>query len=100
MASQQVNVAKLRSAGKNLTNLASKMKGEMNKLDEKIQKVSSVWSSEASASYLKRYQDDKANLAQLTQILQQMGAALEEFSQNYTNADNKAMDVVNKYFGK
>ena len=79
MATQQVNAAKLKSTGVNLTNLAAKMKSEMNKLDENIQKVSSVWSGEASASYLKRYQADKANLAQLTQILQQMGAALGEF---------------------
>ncbi len=60
MASQQVNAAKLKSTGVNLTNLAAKMKSEMNKLDENIQKVSSVWSGEASASYLKRYQADKA----------------------------------------
>ena len=94
MATQQVNAAKLKSTGVNLTNLAAKMKSEMNKLDENIQKVSSVWSGEASASYLKRYQADKANLAQLTQILQQMGAALGEFSNSYTQADNKAMDLV------
>ena len=100
MASQQVNAAKLKSTGANLTNLAAKMKSEMNKLDENIQKVFSVWSGEASASYLKRYQADKANLAQLTQILQQMGAALGEFSNSYTQADNKAMDLVHKYLGK
>ena len=100
MASQQVNAGKLKSTGTNLTNLASKMKSEMNKLDENIQKVSSVWSGEASASYLNRYQADKANLAQLTQILQQMGAALGEFSDSYTKADNKAMDLVHKYLGK
>ena len=74
--------------------------GSFSKLDENIQKVSSVWSGEASASYLKRYQADKANLAQLTQILQQMGAALGEFSNSYTQADNKAMDLVHKYLGK
>ena len=100
MATQQVNAAKLKSTGVNLTNLAAKMKSEMNKLDENIQKVSSVWSGEASSSYLKRYQSDKANLAQLTQILQQMGAALGEFSNSYTQADNKAMDLVHKYLGK
>ena len=38
MASQQVNAAKLKSTGVNLTNLAAKMKSEMNKLDENIQK--------------------------------------------------------------
>ena len=63
MATQQVNAAKLKSTGVNLTNLAAKMKSEMNKLDENIQKVSSVWSGEASASYLKRYQADKAGPA-------------------------------------
>ena len=39
MASQQVNAAKLKSAGTNLTNLASKMKSEMNEeltTEEKI----------------------------------------------------------------
>ena len=46
MATQQVNAAKLKSTGVNLTNLAAKMKSEMNKLDENIQKVSSVWSGE------------------------------------------------------
>ena len=100
MASQQVNAAKLKSTGTNLTNLAAKMKSEMNKLDENIQKVSSVWNGEESASYLKRYQADKANLAQLTQVLQQMGAALGEFSNSYTQADNKAMDLVHKYLSK
>ena len=34
MATQQVNAAKLKSTGVNLTNLAAKMKSEMNKLDE------------------------------------------------------------------
>lgn len=38
MATQQVNAAKLKSTGVNLTNLAAKMKSEMNKLDENIQK--------------------------------------------------------------
>ena len=33
MASQQVNAEKLKSTGVNLTNLAAKMKSEMNKLD-------------------------------------------------------------------
>ncbi|MEI3283104.1 MAG: hypothetical protein V8R61_10610 [Enterocloster sp.] len=79
MASQQVNAAKLKSTGVNLTNLAAKMKSEMNKLDENIQKVSSVWSGEASASYLKRYQADKANLAQLTQIYSRWEQHLENF---------------------
>lgn len=32
MATQQVNAAKLKSTGVNLTNLAAKMKSEMNKL--------------------------------------------------------------------
>ena len=50
MATQQVNAAKLKSTGVNLTNLAAKMKSEMNKLDENIQKVSSVWSGEARIS--------------------------------------------------
>ena len=36
MASQQVNAAKLKSTGVNLTNLAAKMKSEMNKLDEAV----------------------------------------------------------------
>ena len=74
MASQQVNAAKLKSTGVNLTNLP-KMKSEMNKLDENIQKASSVWSGKASASYLKRYQADKANLAQLTRIFTADGSS-------------------------
>ena len=38
MATQQVNAAKLKSTGVNLTNLAAKMKSEMNKLDENTKK--------------------------------------------------------------
>ena len=53
-----------------------------------------------SKCFLPEAVSGKANLAQLTQILQQMGAALGEFSNSYTQADNKAMDLVHKYLGK
>ena len=100
MATQQVNAAKLKKAGTDLTDLSSKMKGEMNKLDENIQKVSSVWSSDASAAYVKKYNDNKANLDELVRILQQLGSALTQFSANYKQADNKASDLIWKYLGK
>ncbi len=100
MGSQQVNAAKLKAAGSNLTQLAGKMQKEINKLDENIQKVSSVWKGDASASYLKMYQADKNNLNQLYIVLQQMGDTLNEFSSQYTQTDSKAMDMVNKYLGK
>ena len=45
MASQQVNAAKLKSTGTNLTNLAAKMKSEMNKLDENIRQTRQIWPS-------------------------------------------------------
>jgi WXG100 family type VII secretion target len=100
MATQQVNAAKLKKAGNDLNDLSAKMKSEMNKLDENIQKVSSVWSSDASAAYVKKYNDNKANLDELVRILQEFGTSLNTFSQNYTQADNKATDLIGKYLGK
>ena len=100
MATQQVNATKLKKAGNDLNELSSKMKTEMNKLDENIQKVSSVWSSDAVSAYVKKYNDNKANLNELVTILQQMGSALQTISANYQQADNKASDLVWKYLGK
>ena len=100
MASQQVNAVKLKKAGTELTDLSSKIKSEMTKLDENIQKVSSIWKSEAGSTYVRIYQADKANLNELVQITQQMGAALQQFSANYQQADNKALEVIGKNLAK
>ena len=54
MATQQVNATKLKKAGSELNSLSSKIKAEVTKLDENMQKVSSVWSSDASAAYIKK----------------------------------------------
>ena len=99
MATQQVNSAKLKKAGSELTDLSSKIKAEMAKLDESIQKVSAIWSSDAGDTYLRMYKSDKVNLDELSQIMQQMGAALEQYSANYQQADSKAIEVIGKHLG-
>ena len=100
MATQQVNAVKLKKAGTELTDLSSKIKAEMAKLDENIQKVSSIWSSEAGSTYIKIYNADKAELNELVKITQQMGASLQQFSANYQQADNKALEVIGKNLAK
>ena len=74
------------------------MKSEMNKLDENIQKVSSVWSREASVLSLKTISGRQANLTLLDLTIDR--AALGRNFNSYTQADNKAMDLVHKYLGK
>ena len=96
MATQQVNAVKLKKAGNELTNLSTKIKSEVNKLDENMQKVSSIWSSDASATYIKKYNTDKANFNELVQVMKEMGSSLTQFSTKYQQADNKAADVVTK----
>ncbi len=96
MATQQVNAAKLKKAGNELTNLSTKIKAEMNKLDENMQKVSSIWSSDASATYIKQYNADKSNFNELVQVVREMGNSLTQFSAKYQQADSKAADVVTK----
>ena len=100
MAKQQVDAAKLKKAGSELTDLASKMNAEMKKLDESIQRVSSVWSSDAGSTYVKIYNSDKANLNELAVIMQQMGTALDEFSTKYKQADDQALQVIGKNLAK
>ena len=100
MATQQVNAAKLKKAGNELTDLSTKIKAETTKLDESIQKVSAIWSSEAGDTYLRVYKADKANLDELSQVMQQMGAALEQYSTNYQQADSKAIEVIGKHLAK
>ena len=97
MATAQVNAAKLKKAGNELVNLSSKIKAEVTKLDENMQKVNSVWSSDASAAYIKQYNADKVNFNEFVQIVKEMGDSLNQFSTKYQQADNKASDVVNKY---
>ncbi len=96
MATQQVNAAKLKKSGNELTNLSTKIKAEMNKLDENMQKVSSIWSSDASATYIKQYNADKSNFNELVQVVREMGNSLTQFSAKYQQADSKAADVVTK----
>ena len=100
MATQQVNAAKLKKAGNELTNLSSKIKAEVNKLEENMQKVSSVWSSDASAAYIKQYNADKSNFNELVQVMKEMGNSLTQFSAKYQQADNKASDLIGKYLNK
>ncbi len=100
MATQQVNAVKLKKAGTDLTDLSSKLKTEMTKLDESIQKISSIWKSEAGTAYVKTYNEDKVNLNQLVQITQQMGATLQQISAKYQQADSKALDAVGRNLAK
>ena len=100
MATQPVNAVKLKKAGTELTNLSAKIKAEVSKLDENMQKVSSVWSSDASAAYIKQYNADKANFNELVKVMNEMGAALTQYSAKYQAADNKASDLVHKYLKK
>jgi len=100
MATQQVNAAKLKKAGTELTNLSSKIKAEVNKLEENMQKVSAVWSSDASAAYIKQYNADKANFNELVQVMREMGNSLTQFSAKYQQADDKASDLIVKYLKK
>ena len=97
MASQQVNAVKLKKAGAEISDLSAKIKAEVNKLDESIQKVSSVWSSDAGAAYIKQYNADKTNFNELVSVMKEMGATLTQISAKYQQADNKANDLVNKY---
>ena len=100
MATQQVNATKLKKAGSELNSLSSKIKAEVTKLDENMQKVSSVWSSDASAAYIKQYNADKVNFNELVQVMKEMGDSLIQFSNKYQQADNKASDLVHKYMKK
>ena len=65
-----------------------------------MQKVSAVWSSDASASYIKKYNADKANFNELVQVMREMGQSLTQFSAKYQQADDKASDLINKYLKK
>ncbi|MCR5206392.1 MAG: WXG100 family type VII secretion target [Lachnospiraceae bacterium] len=100
MATQQVNAAKLKKAGNELSALSTKIKAEVNKLDDNMQKVSAIWSSDASAAYLKQYNADKSNFSELVKIMKEMGDTLTQFSSKYQAADNKASDLVHKYLKK
>jgi WXG100 family type VII secretion target len=97
---QQVNATKMKKTGNELNDLSSKIKAEVKKLDEDIKKISSVWSSDAATAYVKKYNQNKANFDQLVLITRQMGEALINFAQNYTQADDKAADLIWKYLGK
>lgn len=100
MATQQVNATKLKKAGNELGGLSTKIKAEVTKLDECMQKISSVWSSDASAAYIKEYNADKANFGELVKVMKEMGDTLTQFSAKYQQADNKASDLVHKYMKK
>ncbi len=100
MATQQVNATKLKKAGSELLNLSAKIKSEVTKLDENMQKVNSIWTSDASAAYIKQYNADKSNFNELVQVMKEMGDSLNLFSQKYQQADNKASDLVHKYLKK
>jgi len=97
---QQVNSTKMKKTGNELNDLSMKIKAEVKKLDENIKKVSSIWSSDAASAYVKKYNTDKANFDELVVITKQMGDALITFAANYSQADDKAEDIIWKYLGK
>ncbi|MCR4618055.1 MAG: WXG100 family type VII secretion target [Lachnospiraceae bacterium] len=100
MAKQQVNAVKLKKAGSELAELSAKINQQVMKMDEDIKKVSSIWSSEAAKTYIQSYNDDVANFDELVKITSQMGATLQQISENYQKADDKAMDVIGKHLAK
>ena len=95
-AKNTVNLQKMKAAAAELENIHSSMQKQMKTLDETISSVKQVWTGEAAGIYLKQYEKNQKSFQNMANAIKSASAALNQSCTTYDQADNSAMDVVQK----
>lgn len=91
-----VNIQKMKSAATGLDNIHSSMTKQIKKLDETMASIRQVWLGEAASTYLKQYDKNYNSFQSMAKAIRGASDALTESCNTYDQADNKAMDIVQK----
>lgn len=95
-AKNTVNVQKMRTAAGQLENIYTSMQKQIKTLDETMSSVKRVWTGEAATTYLKQYEKNLKSFQNMAKAIKSASLALEESCKTYDQADNSAMDLVQK----
>ena len=95
-AKNTVNIQKMRSAASELDNIYASMQKNIKTLEETMNSVKRVWSGDAAATYLKQYDKNHDSFRKMAAAIKSASQALGESCNTYGQADNRAMDIVEK----
>jgi|UPI0005D2C8D5 WXG100 family type VII secretion target len=95
-AKNTVNIQKMRSAASELDNIYASMQKNIKTLEETMNSVKRVWSGDAAATYLKQYDKNHDSFRKMAAAIRSASQALGESCNTYGQADNRAMDIVEK----
>ncbi len=91
-----VNIQRMKSAASELDRIYSSMQKQIKTLDETMSSVKQVWTGEAATTYLKQYEKNQKSFQNMANSIRSASAALNESCNTYSQADNRAMDLVQK----
>ncbi|MCR4850643.1 MAG: WXG100 family type VII secretion target [Lachnospiraceae bacterium] len=95
-AKNTVNVQKMKSAASELDSIYSSMTKQIKKMDETISSVKKIWTGDAANSYLKSYEKHLQSFQNMANAIRSASEALGDSCNTYDQAENSAMDVVQK----
>ncbi|MCR4903476.1 MAG: WXG100 family type VII secretion target [Butyrivibrio sp.] len=95
-AKNTVNVQRMKSAAAELDNIYSSMQKQIKTLEETMSSIKQVWTGDASNTYLKQYEKNSNTFKAMANAIKSASEALGDSCNTYDQADNSALDVVQK----
>ncbi len=95
-AKNTVNIQRMRTAASELDRIYTSMSNQIKKLEETIAAVKQNWHGDAANTYLKQYEKNQKAFQNMANAIRSASQALTQSSNTYDQADNSAMDVVQK----
>lgn len=95
-AKNTLNIQKMRAAASELDNIYSSMQKQMKTLDETMMNIKKVWVGDAAKTYLDQYDKNYRAFQAMATAVMSASNALQDSCNTYDQADNTAMDIVQK----
>ncbi len=91
-----VNIQRMRSAASELDNIYNNMQKQIRTLDDTMGNIKKVWAGDAAKTYLDQYDKNYRAFVSMATAVMSASNALNDSCNTYDQADNTAMDIVQK----
>ena len=95
-AKNTVNIQRMRTAASELDRIYTSMTKQIKTLEETLAGVRQTWKGDSANTYLQQYAKNQKAFQNMANAIRSASQALTESSNTYDQADNTAMDIVQK----
>lgn len=94
MALIQVTAAELRTKAGELRDLNAQFKNQVSNLESDEQQLASMWEGEAKNAFHNAFNNDKTQMDNFYNLIEQYCVTLENIATKYENAENQNVEIA------